>query len=267
MGSEISKNQVVSRYDKLASLGKFPDNTFLHRSLLEMILAEFKDAKPLNMMDAGSGAGFFGLELAAMGHRVTLLDLSPEALSLAQERSLSRNYFHRLTSVIGDVENLPFQDEFFDAVVCIFVFSHLNDPGRAIRELCRTVRKDGRIVISFENKLWHAVAAGLQNKYGAAGDLISSENPVIKAYDILPPVRLYSVKGIKELCGSCGLTITRFAGLRFITSFQEPLKGIGTTDTEYLLRDNHPAQVLENMLMESEDLLCLARHFLVFCRK
>lgn len=263
--SRLSRQQVVSCYDELARSRRFPDNTLLHEALLRLITPTLEKSRPLDILDAGSGAGFFGVDFAALGHRVTLMDLSSEGLIVAQERSREKECGNRIITVAGDVERLPFQAECFDVVVCIFVFSHLNDPGCALGELRRVLRRDGRLIISFENKLWHVIAAGLCERYREAMSLISSKNPVVKAYDILPPVRLYSTLDIEALCRSHGLRISSFTGVRHLTSFQEPLKGIGTTETEQLLRDDPEAHELESLLTKTGELLCLARHFLVGC--
>jgi len=266
MDLQLSKQQVVSQYDKLARSRRFPDNTLLHKTLLKLILSDLA-SEPMEILDADSGAGFFGVKFAALGHRVTLTDFSSEALAFAQERSEDRKCRERIVAINGDVEHLPFHDESFDVVVCIFVFSHLNDPGGAVVELRRVLRRGGRLIISFENKLWHVIAAGLREKYGEAMSLLSSKNPIVKAYDILPPIRLYSVSEVQELCCDHGLQNISFTGVRHLTSFQEPLKGIGTTDTEYLLRDDPEAQGVENLLTDTRELLCLARHFLVSCER
>ena len=52
-----------------------------------------------------------------------------------------------------------------------------------------------------------------------------------------------------------------------VTGFQEHLKNIGTTDTEKLMHNDQDALALENQLVESGDLLPLARHFIVCCEK
>lgn len=259
----LSKDQVSSCYDKLASSGKFPDGTLLHKSLLELVDSEFKESDNLDILDAGSGAGYFGLHLAGLGHHLTLVDISTESLSHARKRSHLLDPPANIKTIAGDVEHLPIQSESFDAVVCIFVFSHLINPDRAFSELKSILRNDGRLMIGFENKVWHAVAAGLREQYDEATWLMSSKEPIIKAYDILPPVRLYSIQGIRELCSKYELKINSFIGLRHLTSYQEPLKGIGTTDTEYILRDNPKAKALEQLLSDTGELLCLARHFLI----
>ena len=92
---------------------------------------------------------------------------------------------------------------------------------------------------------------------------MSSAEPIVKAYDILPPVRLYSIQEIEELCFRHDLKIDSFTGLRYITSYQEPLQGIRTTETEYMLRDDEKARELEKLFADRADLRCLARHLLV----
>ncbi len=82
------KQQIVSCYDELARSRKFPDDTFLHRALLKRI--DLKSTRPLRILDAGGGAGFFGINLASLGHRVVIMDLSLMALLLAIERGRER---------------------------------------------------------------------------------------------------------------------------------------------------------------------------------
>jgi len=263
----LTKYQITSRYNELACSGKFPNNTYLHQILLQIISSYFKNSNPSFILDAGSGAGFFGIDLAVSGHRVVMLDLALEALFLIQKRSLDKNCKSRIIIVNGDVENLPFEDQTFDSIVCIFVSAHLNDPNLAFSEFYRVLRENGNLIISFENKVWHVMAKGLQEKYNEAIYLLDSEKPIIKAYDILPPVRLYSIPEIETLSHNNGFKINSFRSLRHITSYQESLKGIGTTETEKLLKNNPEAYKLENLLIERGELRHLARHFLVFCRK
>jgi len=220
---------------------------------------------PLDILDAGGGTGFFALGLAVLGHQLTLLDLSSEALNVAQKRSQERGCSDYIASVKGAVERLPFRAERFDVVVCAFVLAHLNDPGGALGEFRRVLRKGGQLFISFENKLWHVVAAGLCERYGEAMSLISAKSPVVKPYDLLPPVRIYSTLEVEGLCRSHGLRIISFMGMRYLTSYQEPLRGITTMDAERMLHDSPEAQELEKLLTESGELLCLARHLFVHC--
>ena len=50
--------------------------------------------------------------------------------------------------VRGDIENLPFQTESFDSVVCFEVVEYTNDPIQAANELIRVCKKGGHILLS-----------------------------------------------------------------------------------------------------------------------
>ncbi len=266
MDLNLSKDQILSCYADLARSGKFPDGTYLHKTFLQMIDDEMASSKKLKALDAGGGAGFFGLHLASFGHEVTISDLTTDALKVARIRG-KENDLGNVSVAVGDVENLPFSDESFDLVLCIFVFSHLNNPDKAISELKRVLRSKGRLVVSFENRYWHVMAQALIEKYEDAGALITSEIPVINAYGILPPVRLYTLSEIENMYNENNLKISSIKGTRYITAFQEYIKDIGTTDTERLMLNDSNALEFEHLISENKDLLPLARHFVVFCEK
>ena len=264
---ELNREEIISCYDNLARSGNFPDNTYLHRSFKKLINDQLKKLSNLFILDAGGGAGYFGVDLALQGFKSFILDISYDALIVARERSIEQGCSDKIKVIAGDIENLPILDEQFDIIICIFVFSHIKDPYRAMGELCRSLKIKGQMVLSFENKIWHVTADGLSERYDKALNLLCSDVALVKAYDILPPVRLYTKNEIEELCNTNGLKIRKLLGLRHITSFQEHLKNIGTTDAERLMHNDPKALELEELLINNGELLCLARHFLVFCER
>jgi ubiquinone/menaquinone biosynthesis C-methylase UbiE len=77
--------------------------------------------------------------------RVTGIDLSPEMLELARRRiSLSG---HDIDLRTGDAQDLPFDDESFDVVVCTYSLCNIPDPAVAIAEMRRVLRPGGRLVL------------------------------------------------------------------------------------------------------------------------
>ncbi len=48
---------------------------------------------------------------------------------------------------IGDAENLPYDNDSFDYVVTCAAFHHLPNPVRALTEMKRVLKKDGRVFI------------------------------------------------------------------------------------------------------------------------
>src|SRR6478672_3807872 len=45
--------------------------------------------------------------------------------------------------IVGDIHNLPFADESIDAVICLAVLEHVEDPIKAMKEIYRVLKKDG----------------------------------------------------------------------------------------------------------------------------
>lgn len=91
------------------------------------------------LLEAGCGNGFFTYYFAKLCN-VTGLDFSKQMLKL--------NPHHKL--VQGDVENLPFDDNSFDAAFCSDLLHHLENPKKAIKEMKRVARK--YIIISEPNR-------------------------------------------------------------------------------------------------------------------
>ncbi|BBB32367.1 conserved hypothetical protein [Thermotomaculum hydrothermale] len=51
--------------------------------------------------------------------------------------------------VVGDLHLLPFKDNSFDFVICVVVFEHLKNPFKAMRELSRVLKKNGKMFAVF----------------------------------------------------------------------------------------------------------------------
>ncbi len=117
--------------------------------------------RPLRMLDAGGGPGRYTIDLAQQGHRVTLLDLSPNLLDLARRKiaEAGAEVAANVDGVIeGSITDLSrFADGEFDAVLCLGgPLSHLIDHGdrtQAIAELRRVTNPSAPIFISVMNRL------------------------------------------------------------------------------------------------------------------
>ena len=106
-----------------------------------------------HVLDAGSGPGRYAVALAQAGHRVSLLDLSPHCLELAQEWSRAAAVSDRLVEAVeGDVRDLRrWPDAHFDAVLLLGPLYHLLAPrerARAVREARRVLKPGGPIIAS-----------------------------------------------------------------------------------------------------------------------
>jgi ubiquinone/menaquinone biosynthesis C-methylase UbiE len=87
------------------------------------------------------------LNLAHYPDDVTLtgIDLSPEMLDIARERSASLS--RDIAMHEGDAHELPFEDATFDTVVCTYSLCNIPDPLRAVAEMKRVLRPRGKLIL------------------------------------------------------------------------------------------------------------------------
>jgi SAM-dependent methyltransferase len=86
------------------------------------------------------------LDRVPPGWRITLTDLSPGMVEEARQ-SLAGSGGQFVFAVV-DAENIPFPDESFDAVLANHMLYHLANRPRALREIRRVLRPDGRFFAS-----------------------------------------------------------------------------------------------------------------------
>jgi 2-polyprenyl-3-methyl-5-hydroxy-6-metoxy-1,4-benzoquinol methylase len=100
------------------------------------------------VLDAGCGSGY-GSELinAAGAAEVVGIDRSEAALALARAAVTEG-----VVLAQGDVEDLEFPDDSFDAVVCFEVIEHVDDVERTLDEFTRVLRPDGLLIVSSPNR-------------------------------------------------------------------------------------------------------------------
>ncbi len=78
--------------------------------------------------------------------RGLVLNLSAGASAIRFDNVVELEYtIFKHTNVVGDVHRLPFQDEVFEAVVCMNAFEHYREPDLAMEEIRRVLRPGGRL--------------------------------------------------------------------------------------------------------------------------
>lgn len=81
------------------------------------------------------------------------IDISSSAIALAKKR-IPNGHFQ-----VADATHLPFKENFFDAVFCLEVLEHVDDPLKVISEIKRVLKKSGYVVllVPSESKLFKLV--------------------------------------------------------------------------------------------------------------
>ncbi|MDR2612548.1 MAG: class I SAM-dependent methyltransferase [Deltaproteobacteria bacterium] len=100
---------------------------------------------PLDVLDVGTGPGFFAIILAGAGHRVRAVDCT-EAMVGEARRNIAEAGLE-VEAAMADSAELPFGDGTFDLIVSRNVAWTLVDAEKAYREWHRVLRPGGRAMI------------------------------------------------------------------------------------------------------------------------
>lgn len=113
---------------------------------------QFREAirKPeADVLDDGTGAGFFPVILGRMGHNITAIDYSDEMVEQAKRRFETLGLSVDVRQM--DAQHLTFADASFDAVVSRNVLWNLDNPEAAYREIHRVLRPGGVLILEDGN--------------------------------------------------------------------------------------------------------------------
>ncbi len=102
------------------------------------------------VLEVAPGPGYFAVELARLGARVTGLDISRTAVRIASEKAKQANV--NVDFRHGDVVAMPFVAGAFDVLVCQAAFKNFAQPGRALAEMHRVLRPGGVAIIEDMNR-------------------------------------------------------------------------------------------------------------------
>lgn len=96
--------------------------------------------------DLGIGDGLLTLMLSEVAHSVTAVDISSQMLAQLKSRAAQRGIAN-VTTVEGDIENLPLSDNSFDVAVLSQALHHAKSPRTALLEARRILIPGGRVLV------------------------------------------------------------------------------------------------------------------------
>ncbi|MFA5859035.1 MAG: class I SAM-dependent methyltransferase [Elusimicrobiota bacterium] len=125
-------------YDPFMTIFKF----YKH----EKVLSYLKPAKADKILDVGGGTGFVANKIRPFVKEIVVLDNSQKMLNQAKR-------YEGLTLCHAKAQEIPFMNNYFDAVICIDALHHIKYIDEAIKEIRRVLKVNGKIVIlEFEIK-------------------------------------------------------------------------------------------------------------------
>ena len=131
------------------------------------------DGPGLDVLDIGGGTGGFAVRVAGLGHRVTVVDPSPDALA-----ALARRAREDGVDVAGQQGDLGSLLELVgpagaDVVLCHGVLEVVDDPAAALATIREVLRPGGRLSLLVAQRHAAVVARAMAGHFTQALDLLS----------------------------------------------------------------------------------------------
>lgn len=108
----------------------------------------------LRILDAGCGDALPLYIIASQDHSRKInfygIDASELDITFAEDLRPLLD-FDNISFEVGNIEKLPFQDSYFDIVICSEVVEHMKYPENCLMEIKRVLKDDGTFIISTPN--------------------------------------------------------------------------------------------------------------------
>jgi len=100
------------------------------------------------VLDIGCGTGEFALRLKSKKKSIDIsgIDISGDMINIAKAKA-KFNGSRSIDFRTGDVEHMPYEDNYFDCITCAHSFHHYPHKKKAMREMFRVLKNNGRVMI------------------------------------------------------------------------------------------------------------------------
>ena len=177
----------------------------------------------LDIVDVGGGTGGLAVPFAVLGHNVTVVDPSPDALAAAQRRAADAGA--RLTSVQGEAASLDSLVGPADLVICHNVLEYVDEPAAAMSAIARVLRPSATVSVLASNAVAAVLHRALAGRFAEARVLLISggTTPVDPPRTgglpapPFPPGRRFTLPELTALLEQAGLRAGEAHGLRIFT--------------------------------------------------
>ena len=104
--------------------------------------------KPKQILDIATGTGDLALMMAELSpDKIIGLDISEGMLAVGKEKIAKVNLSEKIEMVVGDSEEMPFDDDTFDAITVSFGVRNFANLDKGIKEIARVLKPSGVLVI------------------------------------------------------------------------------------------------------------------------
>jgi len=150
--SQLSKKEQVAQmfdnisenYDGLNRVISFGTDINWRNKVLKLV----DEVKPKKVLDIATGTGDLAILMTKTSAvQIIGLDISAGMLEVGKKKIANRNLSSKIEMVLGDSENIPYQDNTFDAITVSFGIRNFENLEKGLKEILRVLKPAGRFVI------------------------------------------------------------------------------------------------------------------------
>jgi SAM-dependent methyltransferase len=178
---------------------------------LESVLAQ-AEGGPRDVLDIGGGTGGLAVRIGRLGHRVTVVDPSPDALAALDRRA--REHDVAVTGRQGDLSSLldVVDPSSADVVLCHGVLEVVDDSAAALATLAQVVRPGGVLSLLVAQRHAAVVARAMAGHFQQALEMLDSAAGAVGRTG-----RRYSHDELTALVRDAGLSVDTVHAIRVFT--------------------------------------------------
>jgi demethylmenaquinone methyltransferase / 2-methoxy-6-polyprenyl-1,4-benzoquinol methylase len=152
---EGSKKQQVSKmFDNIAKHYDFL-NHFLTLGIDKIwrrkMIAELGHVQPKYVLDVATGTGDVAInaikQLKIKDLHIVGLDISTEMLNIGKKKIITEGMSGTIEMMIGDSENIPFENNKFDAITVAYGVRNFENLEQGLAEMQRVLKPNGKLVV------------------------------------------------------------------------------------------------------------------------
>ncbi len=150
--SSLSKKEQVAQmfdtisgnYDNLNRVISFGIDIKWRKKVLEMV----RKSNPKTILDIATGTGDLAILMSqTKAEKIIGLDISAGMLEVGVQKIAAKNLTQTIEMVLGDSENMPFEDDYFDAITVAFGVRNFENLEKGLAEILRVLKPNGTFVI------------------------------------------------------------------------------------------------------------------------
>lgn len=170
----------------------------------------------LDVLDLGGGTGADAVRVAALGHRVIVVDPSPDALASSARRAAEAGV--EVEGLLGDTADLldHVGEQSIDLVVCHGVLDHVTDPDQAVEASRAVLRPHGWLSVLVGGRVAAVAARAAAGDFTGATTLATATPDASWDLDAWGP-RRWLADELASLLTTHGLTPVLSQGVRVLS--------------------------------------------------